>query len=110
MQYLECTPPADAIDRELGCICLRWVNADGGEEIDGSCHYGAEWFGLEPVEAIRGSIHIVRGNMAIHPHTQELPWTEHQLYVNRFYREIEARKCFEGAKGGGNAKETSSTM
>ena len=54
----------------------------------GNVVIAGEWFGLAPIESVEGTVHIVRANMAIHPHTPELPWTSHRFYINRFYREV----------------------
>lgn len=94
IQYFDCCPPADAIDKELGCVCLRWARTDDEHGASsnmispGNVVIAGEWFGLAPIESVEGTVHIVRANMAIHPHTPELPWTSHRFYINRFYREV----------------------
>lgn len=47
---------------------------------------GGEWFGLMPINVVEGSVHIVRGNMVINPHTHDIAWIEHRSYMVRYYR------------------------
>ena len=89
VKFFMCTPPKDEIDNILNCVCLRWETEDGidhsSEEITGSDTITAgEQYGVVPLKSICGTCDIIRSNYAIHPFTQELPWTHHRFYVNRF--------------------------
>lgn len=71
LQYMECTEPLDGIDKELGCVCLRWSTTDEiyhtiSEDENREFAVG-EWFGLEPLSAIREVVHVVRKNYSVKP-------------------------------------------
>lgn len=62
-----CTRPADNMDRELGCVCLRWSTTDevdqsleteGGGRSECKVNVG-EWFRVEPLSSIAGLAHVV---------------------------------------------------
>ena len=110
---MEVTPPIDGVDSALDCVCLlQW---ETGEEVlrastphrqPASQNFthnptdletpqrtkrnkvlASEWFGIVPFSTIEGSIHVLRSNFAVHSLSDELPWTDHRFYINRFYRE-----------------------
>lgn len=95
VQYMECVRPLDAVDEGLACVCLRWATTDGREdegEIEmcgegGDCTVAGEWFGLIPFQSTLSTVHVIRGNVAVHPFPTELPWPGHRFYINRFFRE-----------------------
>ena len=90
VRFFTCTPPQDDIDKILDCVCLRWETEDG---IDHSSSMvknkdtilAGEQYGLIPFQSICGTCHVIRGNYGIYPYTQQLPWTHHRFYVNRFH-------------------------
>ena len=89
VRFYICTPPSDYIDDTLGCICLRWETEDGNDHSrtavsENDSIEAGEQYGLIPFQSICGTCEVVRSNYAIHPFTQELPWTHHKFYVNRF--------------------------
>ena len=94
VQYMQSTQPIDAVDRELKCLCLRWATEDEIDHTlsdvpdDGQPVEVGKWFGIEHVDSIMGSVHVVRSNFTVHPFTPEIPWSHHRFYVNRFYRNI----------------------
>ena len=93
-RYLDVVLPADAVGEALGCVCLKWdMSTKGAEDtrpLKKNVVSAAEWYGLAPILSIEGVVHVLRGNMAIHPYTTELPWSEHRFYINRFYK-----SCYE---------------
>ncbi len=90
VKYYQTSEPQDNIDRELGCICLRWETEDG---LDHSKRAGkssdiitaGERYGIASFQSICGVAHILRSNYAIPPFYKEIPWPLHRFYVNRFY-------------------------
>lgn len=44
-----------------------------------------ESFGIVAWLNLQGSVNILHSNMAIHPHTAELPWTVHRFFMNSLY-------------------------
>ena len=100
VRYMRCTPPLDAIDRNLNCVCLRWETTEDTPEdctsqytdIDSTTQprdankiITGESYGLVSFKSLCGVVHLVRANYAVKPFTKELPWTQHRFYVNRFY-------------------------
>jgi len=94
VQFMQCTPPLDHVDDILQCVCLRWATEDGVDHTvtpvptRGRPVLAGDWYGIEPVQSILGTVHVVRSNFAVSPYTQELPWSHHRFYVNRFYRDF----------------------
>ena len=98
MQYYEVLPaallPIDAIDECLNCVRVRWHRTEGNEWFSAGKEYG-----LVPIDAIRGRVHLVRADYAyplLDPSVErrrivaglchEQSWAETIFYVNRFYR------------------------
>jgi len=75
VQFMQCTPPLDSVDDILKSTRGRPVVV-------------GDWYGIEPVQSIVGSVHVVRSNFAVSPFTKELPWSHHRFYINRFYRDF----------------------
>ena len=76
---------------ELGCICLRWATADEEDrtlDIQPSLNVNhvleGEYHGLAPFSSIESTVTVVRSNIAIAPFTDQLPWSSHRFYLNRF--------------------------
>ena len=89
VKFYTCTPPLDKIDDTLNCICLRWETEENTDyTIPGTEHdntiTATEKYDLISFQSICGVAHILRSNYAIPPFTEELPWTHHRFYVNRF--------------------------
>lgn len=92
VQYMTVTSPKDGVDQSLRCICLRWETEDGIDHsldsmrnVQKDSLFAGEWYGLVPFHSICGTCHILRSNVAIQPFTEQLPWTHHRFYVNRFF-------------------------
>jgi len=94
VQYMQCTPPVDEVDDLLRCVCLRWATDDGIDHTvlpvpsRGRPVVVGEWYGIEPMQSILGTVHVLRSNFAVAPFTSELPWSHHRFYINRFYRDL----------------------
>ena len=89
VKFYTCTPPKDRVDRILDCLCLRWesdnnIDYTAREYKTTNCVEASENYGLVSFQSICGVAHVVRSNYAIHPFTQQLPWSHHRFYVNRF--------------------------
>lgn len=67
VHYMECVLPLDAVDEELGCVCLRWAttnegegdNVVGGALKENDCTVAGEWFRATPFLSILSAVHIV---------------------------------------------------
>ena len=88
---MEVTDPVSNIDKELGCVCLRWATADEEDrtlDIEQSLHGNhvveGEYYGLVPFSSIESTVTVVRSNIAISPFSEQLPWPLHRFYLNRF--------------------------
>ena len=66
VQYFEVEKPQDEKDKKLSCIRLRWAHEkqDVGERDSSGCSKQTEkkWFDLIEISAIRGMVHVVRGD------------------------------------------------
>lgn len=91
-QCMQCTPSLDDLDTESLCILLRWATED---EVDHTLTCdprnvdilrACKWFGIEPWESVLGTVHLLCSNFAVSPFIEELPWSNHRFYLNRFYR------------------------
>jgi len=85
VQYFECTPPRNAVEVTLGCVCLKWARGTGS---DGEGPV-SRWFGIVPITSVRGRVQVVRANYGVEGLFPEPNWDEHRFYVNRFYRDRE---------------------
>lgn len=93
-QDMECTPALDNLDKQLGCMCLRWSTTDeqdhdavAGYELNNRTGLNAgEWCAVELFSAIRGVVHVVKGKYGNPLLSKPLPWPYHLFYVNIFYR------------------------
>lgn len=90
VKFFTCCRPTDNIDKILGCICLRWETEDGLDHSnsvfkDKDTIRAGEQYGLIPFQSICGTCQVIRSNYGIHPYSEELPWTHHKFYVNRFH-------------------------
>ena len=90
VQYMTCFAPKTAVEKSLGCICLKWStwDPDNGsvDSNDTASHSaGGPWFDLIPASTISGTVHIVRSNFPVKPFTKQMHWSDHRFYLNRFY-------------------------
>lgn len=66
-QHMERTRAVDSIDRELGCVRLRWIMTDEvhhsleaeGNKRSEREHNVGKWFVVQPLSSILCSIHVV---------------------------------------------------
>ena len=115
VQYMQVTPPIDNVEKALNCVYLRWATDD---EVDHTVSTQpvrtisvGEWFGMIPVGAVKGVVHVLRSNMAVHPFTKEKPWPTHRFYLNRFYcAGSMANNSSKASEYGEGGKETDETV
>ncbi len=76
VQYYDLEDLRDNVDRTLGCIKLKWARTTGG----------TPWYDIIQVGAIRGRIHVIRGDILVNEHVykNETDWKEEFFYINRF--------------------------
>ena len=93
VQYMEVTKPISKQESTMGCVCLRWATDDELDRKTDIARYleqdtidVAQWYDVVPLSTIIGKVHVVRANMGIPPLTEQLLWTLHRLYINRFHR------------------------
>lgn len=95
LQYFDVVPPRDEIDNQLSCLCLKWAQAleyttspgnGNGVGTDGelSGTLPSKWFDLQPVEVIRGAVHVATTDYGLYGQ-QDGNWWDRFFYVNRFY-------------------------
>jgi len=91
VRFIITTTPLHEIDKKLGCVCLRWETEDGIDHtLEKNCTMenevisSGENYGLVQFQSICGTMQLIRSNYGIQPFTDELPWTHHRFYVNRF--------------------------
>ena len=87
VQYFNVVPPRGELDSVLGCVRLEWAKDQDQE----NGNVGArKWYDLVPIEAVRGVVHVVRGDYGVNgtlltKDMEDTPWTEQFFYLNRFY-------------------------
>lgn len=77
VQYLECIPPLNAVDKAFRCAYLRWATRDGREnksEICRSVRASDSTQAREQAGAIciQSTVHVLWWNAAVHLPTTEL--------------------------------------
>lgn len=96
VQFYDVTPLQDQVEKSLGCIRLKWSMGDAEEnddhDIEDQDKHGTKWFTLLPVAAIRGVVHVLRGDYGIDNRglgldMEGIPWNQQHFYVNRFYHD-----------------------
>lgn len=99
LQYFEAVHPRDEVDRQLNCICLKWAKAlDDEDNADSTIlpndqeKAPCKWFDLQPVDFIRGTVHVVSTEYVLDKKNDELCWWNRFFYVNRFYYDSRAIK------------------
>lgn len=45
------------------------------------------WVGVIRSQSSASKVHVARANTAVHLFTAELPWSIHQFYIDRLFRE-----------------------
>ena len=99
VRFMELVPPADNVDKKLGCVVLRWAT-DEDEDPRESClsvayttvnrkistDRVAPWYGLVPVSTILGTVQVVRDRVPCQPFFHKTHWKNHRFYINRFLK------------------------
>ena len=91
VQYYEYTTPCDRGERVLKAVTLRWSTDDEQDHTVNTVRYTtgamlpAPWYGLEPAEAIRGVVHVLRTNYERPGNDQQLHWFQHRFCINPYY-------------------------
>lgn len=71
----------DEVDKELGCVCLRWCTTDrekhsavGEDEFSDKTKLNVrEQFRVEPSKVIGGALHVVKRSCGISLLSRDLP-------------------------------------
>lgn len=79
---MKCALALDEVHKGLGCMFLRWSATDddthstiGEQRMNNSTGQNVfEGLGVDPFSAVRGVVHLVRGNFGIPPLSRVLLW------------------------------------
>lgn len=63
-----------------------------GSVKDLGCTVEGELFEAMPFQSILSTVHVVWGNVAVHPFTTKLPWSLHGFYITRFFKVSEVTR------------------
>lgn len=90
LPYIDCTRLLDGIDKDSGYVCLRRstaVELDYSMREDNNREFlFGDWFGLEPLTAIRDVVHVIQKNYRVKPFYNAFAGHYYCSYFNRFYR------------------------
>lgn len=79
LQYMDCTMPLGAMDKELCFVCFRWGTSDEIDHTiieDGNREFSVdECFELEPYSTVRGVVHVVRCNCSVKSFCNASSWS-----------------------------------
>ena len=91
VQYMSvCKGPLDDVDKALGCTKLKWAEEIDDDDIaKKNLDRTRRHFDVQPVETIRGLVHVVRGDYGLgKSKTYECQgdrhWAKKWFYLNRF--------------------------
>lgn len=92
IQWMNDSSTLRKVDWTLGCVFIRWSALDEiGRTVskDAASEYqvkAREWVGMQQMEILMVTVHLVRANQAIQCCSGEITWSHHRFYLNQFQK------------------------